>query len=210
MPEFFSVCPPSPAPAYRTVQSCLPIISTNCFSNIFLVLTVITIFLLIAAITGLAFEFHETRKQCFHAVNAHLFKKESFWVMFAFPKYVFGFRVSTSTNKLPKEIIIPCFFCQVRTHKIPIGFRSQSSFSPHQFSIHSRLEGIHYHQHCETRPPVQFFPNTNHPNHIQTTSSFFPSPSSNLENFYRILVALLYWPPCDCVPRLWSLQTWRT
>ena len=79
--------------------------------------------------------------------------------------------------------LISCFFSDiffhsllflpVRTLQIPIAFRPNSSFTPHQLSIHYRLEGIHYHQHSETHPLVHFFPNTNHPNHIKSTSSFF-------------------------------------
>ena len=92
----------------------------------------------------------------------------------AFPMYFLGFPVSTTTNTLPKENFNPCCFCQIGTHHIPDAFRPESSFSPPQLSIHYRLEGIHYHQHSETHPVVQFFLNTNHQNHIQSTISFFP------------------------------------
>ena len=146
----FSVSPPSSPPAYRTVQNRFPI-STTCLFNIFLPLTVITLLLLIAAITGLAFEVHETRKQCFRAVNTKFSTKNLFWVEIAVAMYLFGFPVSTTTNTLPKEIFIPSYFCQVRRHEIPIAFRPESSFSPHQLSIHNRLEGIHYHQHSEPK-----------------------------------------------------------
>ena len=169
----FSLSPLSPPPAYRTVQNRFPVISTTCFFNIFLALTVITLLLLITAITGLAFGVHETRKQCFRAVNSNLLTKETLWVEFALPMYFFGFPESTITNTFPKEIFIPCFFCQFRTHQISIVFRPQSFFTPHQLSIHYRPEGIHYHQHSETHPLVQFFQNTNHPNHSKSTSSFF-------------------------------------
>ena len=131
----FSVSPPSTPPAYRTVQNRFPIISTTCLFNNFLALTVITLLLLIVAITGSAVKVHETRKQCFRAVNAELLTKETFWVEFAIPMYLFGFPVSTTTNTLPKEIFIPCYFCQVRTHQIPIAFRPESFVSPHQFII---------------------------------------------------------------------------
>ena len=87
--------------------------------------------------------------------------------------YLFGFPVSTTMKTLPKEFFIPCYFCQVRTHQIPIAFWPETSFTTHQLSIHYRLEGIHYSQHSETHPLVQFFPNTNHPNYIKSTSSFF-------------------------------------
>ena len=170
----FPVSPPSLPPAYRTVQNRFQIISTTCLFNIFLALTVITLLLLIAAITGLTFEVHETRKQCVRALNAKLLLKETFWVELAIPVYHFGFLASTITNTLPKQILIPCYFCHVRTHQIPIAFRPESPFSLHQLSRDYRLEGIHYHQHSETKPLVQFFPNTNHPNHIRSTSSFFP------------------------------------
>ena len=103
MPEFLLwVLLPIP-PAYRTVQNRLPIISTTCLFNIFLALAVITILLLIAAITGLAFEVHETWKKCFSAVNAKVLTKETVWVEFAIPMYLFGFLVSTTTNTLPKK-----------------------------------------------------------------------------------------------------------
>ena len=150
----FSVSPPSPLPADRTVQNRFPIISTTCFFNFFLALTVITLLLLITAITGLVFEVHETKKQCFCAVNAKLLTEETFGVEVAIPMYLFGFPVSTTTNTLPQGIFIPCYFCQVRTHQIPIAFRPELSFTPHQLSIHYRLEGIHYQQHCEAHPLV--------------------------------------------------------
>ena len=97
---------------------------------------------------------------------------------FAIAMYFIGFLISTTTNTLPKESFIPSLFCQVHTHQISIGFRPNSSFSPHQLSIHYRLEGIYYHQHSETHPLVQFLSITNHPKHIQSTSSlFFPDPA---------------------------------
>ena len=74
----FSVSPLSPPPAYRTVHNRSPIISATCLLNIFLALTVITLLLLIAAVTGLAVEVHETRKQCFRAVNANLLTEQTF------------------------------------------------------------------------------------------------------------------------------------
>ena len=141
--RILSVSPPSPPPAYRTVQNRFQIINTTCLFNIFLALTVITLLLLIAAITGLAFEVQETRKQCFCAVYAKLLTKQIFLIEFAIPMYLFGFPVSTITNTFSKETFNPCYFCQVRTHQIPIAFRPESSFTPHQLRIHYRLEGIH-------------------------------------------------------------------
>ena len=70
--------PLSAPPAYRTVQNRFPINNTKYFFNFFRALTVITQLLLIAAESGLSFDFHETRKKCFPAVNADLLTKETF------------------------------------------------------------------------------------------------------------------------------------
>ena len=112
--------------------------------------------------------------------------------------YLFGFSLPITTNTLPKEIFIPCNFCQVRTQKFPIASRPESSFPPHQLSIHYQIEGIHYHQHSGTHPLAPFFPNANHPNHVQSTSSFFfPVPAQiwrTLLNFCdTVLLTPLQW-----------------
>ena len=60
------------------MQIRFPNISATCFSNIFLALTVVTLPLMTTSLTGVAFEVHETRKQCFGAVNADLLPKYFF------------------------------------------------------------------------------------------------------------------------------------
>ena len=107
--RIFSVSPPSPPPAYRTVQNRFPIISATCLFNIFLALTVIRLLLLIAAITGLVFEVYETRKQCYRAVNASLLTKQTFWVEFAIPMYFLVFLCQPPRTRYRKKILFPAF-----------------------------------------------------------------------------------------------------
>ena len=68
---------------------------------------------------------------------------------------------------------------------------------------------ISCHQHNDTHPLVQFFANTNHPNHIQSTSFFFFSVLTQIWRTYSELLSLYFTDPVASVypPRHWSLPT---
>ena len=119
----FSVSPPSPPPAYRTVQNRFPIISTTCLFNIFLALTVITLLLLIVAIAGSAFKVHETRKQCFPSVNAELSTKD-FEYNLQFRCIFLAFLCQPPRTRYLKKFLFPAISAK------SAHIKSQSLFGP--------------------------------------------------------------------------------
>ena len=95
------------------------------FSTFFFALTAITLLLRIASITGLTFEVHETRKQCFPAVNADLLTEEAFSVKVAIWVYLFFIFLY--------EPLRTCYLKKSLFPAIPAEFahiKSQSLFGP--------------------------------------------------------------------------------
>ena len=87
--------------------------------------------------------------------------------------YFFGFTVPTKTKTSRKENFSLVTFAKICTYQIPIIFRPEPSFTPHQLSIHYRLERLHYYQHSGAHPLIQSLGNKNPTTHIQSTSSVF-------------------------------------
>ena len=69
--------------------------------------------------------------------------------------YTFGIPVSVLSNTPPRNLVIVCYFCQVKIFKTPLSHEPERRFTAHELSIDLRLEAIQNWQHrniCSTIP----------------------------------------------------------
>ena len=162
--------------AYRSVRTCFAIISKTCLFNRFFALTIFTLLLMTAAMTGIVFEVHATKKQCSRAAKSKLIIKETFWVQFAVLMCLHGFFL-WATAKTSKENFIPCYWCPVRAYQVPNACCPESALSNHYLITHCRFEELHYYQHSEKHPLHRILDNANTTIYIFSTGRclFFQS-----------------------------------
>ena len=88
--------------------------------------------------------------------------------------YSFSIPVSVLANAPADNLLIPCYFCQVKLFKIPFSHRPEGRFTPHQLTFHLRLEAVHYWQHNKITEKSPYCPLEHATSVKASCASFFP------------------------------------